>query len=87
MRRRRLRLLASVSAPILGAMALLVIPHLSPMAGRDSIASLHGAWTRVVAPGMQFPAGRLSLRVVKMWIAALNACCLPRLISLSRFIA
>jgi hypothetical protein len=64
---------------VLAAATMLAVPHLSAAAGRDAIATMHAAWIRVMPPGVQFPAGRLSPRVLKIWLASLGVCYLARL--------
>jgi hypothetical protein len=66
-------------AAVLAAATMLAVPHLSAMASRDAIASMHAAWIRVVPPGIQFPAGSLNPRTLKIWLAALGVCYLARL--------
>jgi hypothetical protein len=75
MRLRRVAILAAMFVPAM----LLMAPHFSIAAARDAIASMHAAWLRVMAPGMQFPAGRLTPRTLRFWIAAVSACYLARL--------
>jgi hypothetical protein len=72
--RRRVAMVA-----VLAAATMLAVPHLSAVASRDAIATMHTAWFRVMPPGMQFPAGRLNPRVLKIWIATLGVCYLARL--------
>ncbi len=66
-------------AAVLAAATMLAVPHLSAVASRDAVASMHTAWIRVAAPGMQFPAGRLSPRALKIWVGSLVFCYLARL--------
>jgi hypothetical protein len=40
---------------------------------------MHAACIRIAAPGMQFPAGRLTLRAFKLWASGAVACYTPRL--------
>jgi hypothetical protein len=74
---------AAVIAMLAGA-TMLAVTHLSAVAGRDAMTSMHAAWIHVTAPGMQFPAGGLSPRAVKIWVASLGVCYAARLNS--RFI-
>lgn len=78
-KQRRVAVLVSVTASMLATATLLAAPRLSALAARDLITSMHAAWIRIAAPGMQFPAGRLTPRAVKIWIVGLCACYLPRL--------
>jgi hypothetical protein len=66
-------------AAVLAAATMLAVPHLSAVASRDAIASMHAAWIHIAAPGMQFPAGRLNPRVLKIWLASLGVYYLARL--------
>jgi hypothetical protein len=66
-------------AAVLAAATMLAVPHLFAAASRDAIASIHAAWIRVTSPGMQFPAGRLNPRALKIWVGILGACYLARL--------
>jgi hypothetical protein len=61
-------------AAMLAAATMLAVPHLSAVAGRDAIASVHAAWIHITAPGMQFPAGRLTARALKIWVGSLGVC-------------
>ena len=74
-KRRRMAAMASM----LAAATMLALAHLHPEATRDAIASMHAAWIRIAAPGMQFPAGRLTLRAFKLWASGAVACYTPRL--------
>ncbi|MFZ0244400.1 hypothetical protein [Candidatus Binatus sp.] len=76
---RRVAVLVSVTGSMVATAMLLAAPRPSAVAARDLITSMHAAWMRVTAPGMQFPAGRLNPRAVKIWIAGLRACYIPRL--------
>lgn len=64
---------------VLAAATMLAVPHLSAVASRDAIVSMHAAWIRVVPPGMQFPAGRLNPRALRIWLGALAFCYLAHL--------
>lgn len=64
---------------VLAAATMLAVPHLSAVASRDAIVSMHAAWIRIVPPGMQFPAGRLNPRLVKILLGSVGVCYLARL--------
>jgi hypothetical protein len=69
----------AVVASMLAAATILAAPHLSAAASREVIATMHAAWLRITAPGMQFPAGQLTPRPLKIWLGVLSAACLVRL--------
>jgi hypothetical protein len=78
----RLRRVAMLSSMMAAAM-LLAVPHLSAEAIREVLVSMHAAWIRIAAPGMQFPAGNPTSRALKIWLGSVSACYLPRLNSRS----
>jgi len=48
-------------------------------AGRDLVASLHSAWTHIIAPATQFSPWRPTPRAVKIWIGVIAALCVARI--------
>jgi hypothetical protein len=77
-RHRRLAVIASVTAAILATATLLAVAHPHATLSPDTITAMHAAWMRVAAPGMQFPAGRLTARALRIWLGGVSTCCLPR---------
>jgi hypothetical protein len=65
---------------MLAAAAMLALAHPHALPSCDANAAMHAAWIRIAAPGMQLPAGRLTLRALKLWACGVVVCYLPRIV-------
>lgn len=76
---RTIAVAAAISMAAIILAGLRIDTLIVPASARDALVTMHALWTRVAAPGMQFPAGRVSARAIRLWAVAFGACVIPRL--------